>query len=273
MGVSPMEQRSALANVAHMNRTPLDELDRLDEAFAGNRLLSTFPTEARALIEPFGTVVNLETGEVLHPRGENVGASFFPFETAMVSLVVSVESGRSIEVASIGHEGAVGGIVSCGHAPAFAQAKVLVAGPALRVPTKALEDAKMRSGHIRNIFCRFADYLLAQVMQSVACNSFHTIEQRAARWLLTAQDRAGSRITLTQEAFAGLLGVQRTTVNAVVRVLQDEGLISTRRGAIQVVDRAGLKRRSCGCYEAVERHFGSVIGTSGTGGTDPGECD
>jgi DNA-binding transcriptional regulator YhcF (GntR family) len=182
----------------------------------------------------------------------------------MVSLVVDVSGGRSIETASIGHEGAVGGIVSCGHAPAFARAEVLVAGPALKVSMDVLEDAKMRSGHIRNLFCRFSDYLLAQVMQSAACNSFHTIEQRAARWLLTAQDRAGSRIELTQEALAGLLGVQRTTVNAVVRVLQDEGLISTRRGAIQVIDRVGLMRRSCECYEVIERHFASVIGATGS---------
>jgi CRP-like cAMP-binding protein len=125
----------------------------------------------------------------------------------------------------------------------------------------------MRSGHIRNLFCRFSDFLLSQVMQSVACNTFHAIENRAARWLLTAQDRAGDRIVLTQEGLAGLLGVQRTTVNAVVGVLQDEGLIGIRRGAIQVVNRAGLKRRSCECYATVERHFTQVIGPRGTGGS------
>jgi DNA-binding transcriptional regulator YhcF (GntR family) len=247
-----------------MNRTATDELDRLDEAFAGNRLLSTFPAEARAFIEPFAETVQLGLGSIVHARGSDVEASFFPFGAAMVSLVLDVDD-RSIEVASIGHEGAVGGIVSCGHAPAFARAEVLVAGPALKVPMGPLEDAKARSAHIRNLFCRFSDYLLAQVMQSVACNSFHSIEQRAARWLLTAQDRAGSRIALTQEALAGLLGVQRTTVNAVVRTLLDEGLVTTRRGMIEVVDRAGLKRRACECYEAVERHFAAVIGTSGSG--------
>jgi CRP-like cAMP-binding protein len=127
----------------------------------------------------------------------------------------------------------------------------------------------MRSAHIRDLFCRFSDYLLSQVMQSAACNAFHPIEARAARWLLTAQDRAGSRIELTQEALAGLLGAQRTTVNAVARILQDEGLISTRRGVIQVMDRTGLKRRSCECYAAVERHFDGIIGTSGSGGSAP----
>ncbi len=96
---------------------------------------------------------------------------------------------------------------------------MLVGGPAYRVPMKALEEAKRQSTFISNIFCRFSDYLLAQVMQSVACNAFHSIPERAARWLLHAQDRAGDRIVLTQEAFAGLLGVQRTTVNAVVREL------------------------------------------------------
>ena len=248
-----------------MNRTFTDELDRIDEAFAGNRLLSTFPQDARALIEPYSTVVDLDVGEVVHSRGADVRASYFLFGTAMVSLVLDLPRGNSIEVASLGQEGAVGGIVSCGNAPAFAQAQVLVGGQALRVPMEQLEEAKMQSGLIRNLFCRFSDWLLAQVMQSVACNTYHSIEQRAARWLLTAQDRAGSEIELTQEAFAGLLGVQRTTVNAVIRVLQDEGHVSTRRGAIQVLDRVGLKRRACGCYDAVEAHFAAVIGSGGTG--------
>ena len=250
-----------------MNLAVTDELERTDEAFARNRLLATFPAEARALIEPFASVVELELGSVLHASGDDVVNSSFPFGPTMISLGLDLADGRTIEVASIGQEGAVGGIVSCGKAPAFAHAEVIVAGPALKVPMAMLEEAKGRSGHIRNLFCRFSDYLLSQVMQSVACNAFHPIEARAARWLLTAQDRAGDRIELTQEALAGLLGAQRTTVNAVARILQDEGLISSRRGMIQVIDRAGLRRRACECYTAVESHFGGIIGTSGSGGS------
>lgn len=242
-----------------------DELDRTDEAFSGNRLLSTFATDARVLVEPYGDVIDLDGGETVLRRGEDVDASLFPFGSTMVSMVVDLAGGKSIEVASIGREGAIGGIVSCGHAPAFSRAVVLVEGPALRVPMKALEEAKSRSGFVANLFCRFSDYLLSQVMQSVACNAFHTIEQRAARWLLLAQDRAGDRIELTQGAFAGLLGAQRTTVNAVIRTLQDEGLIATGRGVVRVIDRAGLKRRSCECYRALEDHFAAVIGSSGSG--------
>ena len=87
------------------------------------------------------------------------------------------------------------------------------------------------------------------------------------RWLLHAQDRAGDRIELTQEAFAGLLGVQRTTVNAVVRALQDEGMVAIGRGRLRVTDRAGLKRHACECYERLERHFDAVIGEDGSGGS------
>ena len=183
----------------------------------------------------------------------------------MISMGVELSGGRSVEVASVGREGAVGGIVSCGHAPAFSRAEVLVAGPAFRVPMDALEDAKNRSPFIANLFCRFSDYLLSQVMQSAACNAFHSIPERAARWLLHAQDRAGDRIELTQEAFAGLLGVQRTTVNAVIQDFSSQGLIATGRGKVRVTDRAGLKRRSCECYQQLEDHFGAVIGHTGRG--------
>ena len=249
-----------------MAETTVDELTEADQAFAGNRLLSTFSREARALLEPFGKLEEVQPGEVVLDRGEQVKSSVFPVDQTMISMAVELTGGRTIEVASIGREGAVGGIISCGQAPAFSRATVLVGGPVFRVPMEVIEDAKSRSAFISNIFCRFSDYLLAQVMQSVACNAFHSIPERAARWLLAAQDRAGDRIALTQEAFAGLLGVQRTTVNAVVRDLLDEGLINTGRGVIRVTDRAGLKRRACECYQRLEDHFGAVIGTSGRGG-------
>jgi len=242
-----------------------DEVSALGDAFAGNQLLSTFDREARGLVEPNGTVVQLNAGDPILQRGVHVSSSLFPFGPTMIAMVVDLPSARSIEVASVGREGAVGGIVSCGHAPAFSRATVLVPGPALSVPMSALEDAKHHSPFIKNIFCRFSDYLLAQTMQNVACNAFHSIPQRAARWLLHAQDRAGDRIELTQEALAGLLGVQRTTLNAVIAELSSEALILTRRGTISVLSRPGLKQRSCECYEVLQAHYDAVIGKSGSG--------
>jgi CRP-like cAMP-binding protein len=243
-----------------------DELNQADEAFAGNRLLSTFSREARALVEPFGTIIDLEPGDLILQRGEQVRSSLFPVGPTMITMVVELTGGRSVEVASIGRGGAVGGIVSCGQAPAFSRAEVLIGGRAFRVPMEALEDAKKRSPFIGNLFCRYSDYLLSMVMQSVACNAFHSISERAARWLLYVQERAGDRIELTQEALARLLGVQRTTVNAVIKDLTSEGLIGTSRGTVRVMDRAGLKRRSCECYQRLRDHYSAVIGPSGSGG-------
>jgi CRP-like cAMP-binding protein len=243
----------------------IDELTRVDEAFAGNRLLSTFAAEARALIEPHGTIEQLAAGAVVLQCGDQVQSSLFPIGATMISMAVNLEGGRSIEVESIGREGAVGGIVSCGHAPAFTRAIVLVEGAALRVPMRAIEDAKSRSPFIGNLFCRFSDFLLAQAMQNVACSAFHSIPQRTARWLLHAQDRAGDNIELTQEALAGLLGVQRTTINAVIAELSTLQLIATSRGRVRVTNRVGLERRSCECYRRLEDHYAAVIGASGVG--------
>ena len=249
-----------------MAETTTEELNRADQAFAGNHLLSTFSPEARQLIEPFGTMVELNTGETALTRGEQVTASLFPIGPTLISLEIALSGGRTVEAVMIGLRGAVGGIVSCGQAPAFSRALVLVGGPAFKVPMEALEEAKKRSPFIANLFCRFSDYLLAQAMQGVACNAYHSIPERAARWLLHAQDRTGDRIDLTQQALAALLGVQRTTVNAVLQSLEQEELISTGRGVVHVSDRAGLKRRTCECYERLEQHFTAVIGASGSGG-------
>jgi CRP-like cAMP-binding protein len=125
---------------------------------------------------------------------------------------------------------------------------------------KALEAAKARSSHIRDIFCRYADALLAQIMQSVACNAAHPLEARLCRWLLTTQDRSGGdEIPLTQEYLAEMLGVQRTTVSGAARALQAQGLISYRRGSVQIKRRDLLEEKACDCYGSVEQHFREVL--------------
>ncbi len=247
-------------------RVPADSAKPSD--FATNRLLMTFPPGLRDQLVESARLVSLEEGEIVIEHGEDISRSLFPLGNCAISLSAEIEGGRSIEVTSVGNEGAIGGIVSCGRSPAFARAIVLMPGKALSLPMEVIEQVKATSGHLRNLFCRYSDYLLAQIMQSAACNSFHSIEQRTARWLLTAQDRAGDRLVLTQETLARLLGVQRTTINAVVRQLQDEGQVSVRRGAIEIVSREGLRSRACSCYDSMETHFGDILGESGTGGSE-----
>ncbi len=248
-----------------MDRVPTRGVPPVADAFNGNQLLSTLDAQTRDHLGEHVEIVMLQDGDIVLTPGDNVVRSVFPFGRTTVSLVVDVDDRRSVEVASIGREGAVGGIVSCGDVPAFSRAEVIVGGPAAIVPMAILEDIKGRSGHVKNLFCRFADYLLAQIMQSAACNSFHPIEARTARWLLIADDRAGPKLELTQEALARLLGAQRTTINAVIGQLERDGLIEVRRGAVSVHDRAGLEGRACLCYDRVEKFFGAVIGKDGRG--------
>ena len=226
----------------------------------GNLLLKMLPPELHNPIVEAGEIVELSAGHALFSSGDHIDYTYFPLEQLMISMLVSVDDDRQVEVGTIGQEGAIGGIVSCGNLPAFTRAEVQVAGQCCRVPMEMIERMKSESRVVRDMFCRYADALLAQVMQSVACTSFHAIERRAARWLLTAQDRAGDQLQLTQGALAALLGVQRTSVNAVARDLQDKGLISYRRGVIQVLDREGLEAHACDCYSIVSRHFDRVIG-------------
>jgi CRP-like cAMP-binding protein len=225
-----------------------------------NRLLGALSARDYAVLEPHLELVDLARGQVLFEPGDDVTTTYFPCRRSMVSLLIVTRDGREVEAATIGREGAVGGIVSEGHKPAFGRAVVQIAGEALAIPTSHLEAAKTGSARFADLFARYADALLAQMMQSVACNALHTAEERACRWLLATHDRAGDNIIqLTQESLAEMLGVQRTTVSAVTGSLAARGLIRNRRGRVEVLDRPGLERTACECYRAVEDHFANLL--------------
>ncbi|ANY84795.1 Crp/Fnr family transcriptional regulator (plasmid) [Microvirga ossetica] len=225
-----------------------------------NRLLASLQPSDRSLLDQHLEAVTLYQGEVLFEPGDDVTRTYFPCASTMASLVVMMQTGRAAEAATIGREGALGGIVSSGYKPAFTRAEVQIPGPALRIETSRLEEAKERSATLRDLFSRYADALLAQIVQSVACNALHPLEARCCCWLLTTQDRVNSaEIPLTQEALAEMLGVQRTTVTSVARALRARGLIRYARGQITVVDRARLEEAACECHAAVRQHFDRVL--------------
>jgi CRP-like cAMP-binding protein len=206
------------------------------------------------------TPIELTQGQVLFDQGEDVVRTHFPSIGTIVSLVMPLKTGAAIEVAMIGYEGAAGGIVSAGNKPASARMLVLRGGPAWCIPTTALDDLKWKSKNLHNIFSRYSDLLLAQTMQSVACNAQHTIEQRCARWLLSIQDRVPSGpMNVTQELLAGLLGVQRTTISAAAQSLQNRQIIEYTRGQISIRDRAALHAAACECYDDTDRHLAAIL--------------
>lgn len=229
-------------------------------AFRSNRLLAALGGRAIAVLEPHLQPVSLQRGQVLFEPGDDVVTTYFPCRHTVASLMIVTRDGREVEAATIGREGAVGGIVSEGYKPAFGRAVVQIPGAAFAISTSHLEAAKTGSARFGDLFSRYADALLAQMMQSVACNALHRAEERCARWLLATHDRAGDRIIqLTQESLAEMLGVQRTTLTGVIGELQARGLVRLHRGGVEVLDRPGLERAACECYAAVEAHFAEVL--------------
>jgi CRP-like cAMP-binding protein len=196
----------------------------------------------------------------LHEPGDIVQFAYFPRGPSLISYFVVLSDGRPIETALIGQEGTCGGIVSQGRHPAYARAQVQAGGAFLRIDLDSLEEAKKRSPALHHLFARYADCLMAQVFQSVACNAAHSIEQRTAKWLLAAVERSGSfDLTLTQEQLATMLGVGRTYISRVVQKFRANAVIETRRGGIGVRDVRKLRSRACECNAAINRHFEQVL--------------
>lgn len=201
-----------------------------------------------------------ESGEALYAPGDHVGTVYFPCGPSLVSYRVMLDDGRGVETALVGREGAVGGIVSQGRLPAYAHALVQFPGLFYRMGTRQLEQAKISSPTLRLQFARYADCMVAQVFQSVACNAAHTIEQRAAKWLIAALDRTGDGdVPMTQEQLASMLGVGRSYISRVVQNMKARGVLETRRGAVKVHDLTELRRLSCRCNDTVRRHFDEVL--------------
>jgi CRP-like cAMP-binding protein len=226
----------------------------------GNNLLRALRPADLALLQPLMEEWHGETGAVLFNPGETVKHVYFPCGPSMISFLVVLENGQSVETALVGREGAVGGIVSQGRLPAYARAEVQFSGLFLRMESAALEEAKSRSLTLRHLFARYADCMVAQIFQAVACNGAHTIEQRAAKWLQAAMVRTNEdEVPLTQEQLAAMLGVGRSYLSRVLRSLKQKRIVDTKRGRICVRDREALSRLSCGCDESVRRHFEEVL--------------
>jgi hypothetical protein len=225
-----------------------------------NNLLRRLKPADRAFVVPRLSPISVVAGEVLYEPGDDVGYVHFPDGPALISFMVSFEDGNSVECALIGREGAVGGVVSSGHLPAYTRTVVQYPGTLWRMETRALQAAKEESAALSALFARYADCLLAQIFQSVACSAAHSIEQRTARWLLSAHDRTDDlQVPITQQRLADLLGVGRSYIGRVVAGLKENNVITVSHGCVTIVDFDRLQRYACTCTEAVRDHFDTVL--------------
>ena len=227
-----------------------------------NRLLESLPAEDYGLIAHNLAPADLERGRLLYDPGDKIDIVYFPHD-GVISLMTLMENGAAIESATIGSEGALGLQAAVSPRQSLSRAIVQTPTRAVRIGAAQLHEAWEKSPRIRHLVDQHNEALFGHAIQSVACNALHSVEARFCRWLLTCHDRISSNtVALTQEFLADMLGVQRTTVTAVARTLQDKGAIRYRRGVVDIIDRAILEQLGCECYGVIRRNYERLLPAS-----------
>jgi CRP-like cAMP-binding protein len=224
-----------------------------------NHILAAFPTAEYDRLSAHLELVPLPLGLVLCESGAQLNHVYFP-TTAIISMLYVLEDGASAEIAVVGNEGILGISIFMGGETTPSRAVVRSAGFGYRLKAELLRQEFNRAGPVLRLLLRYTQALITQMTQTAVCNRHHSVEQQLCRALLLTLDRLSSNsVTMTQELIANMLGVRREGVTEAAGNLQRAGLISYRRGHIEVLDRPGLEKAVCECYGVVKVEFDRLL--------------
>jgi CRP-like cAMP-binding protein len=224
-----------------------------------NRLLAGLPAKARAQLARHLEPVSLPRGQVLTKPGVRINYVYFP-EGGMVSLVHPLTDGTQIEVGVIGSEGFVGVPVLLAADTSPVEAMVQIPGSALRMRATVFRQQVARIKSLSDAVHRYAQALHVQISQTAACNGRHLLQERLARWLLTARDRADSdELPLSHEFLSMMLGTRRVGVTLALGTFRTAGMIKNRHGRVTIMDRANLEDAACECYRSVKEEYANLL--------------
>ncbi len=224
-----------------------------------NRLLATLSKKEYARLLPELKFTTLVFGDVLFNPGDKINHVYFPNDS-IISLLSAVAERSTLEIGMVGNEGMAGLPIFMGVDVSRTRALVQGSGSAMRMTSTAMRREANHLGSLHRLLHRYTHSLLTQVSQSSACNRFHNVDERLARWLLMTEDRLGTEeFRLTQDFMSNMLGVRREGVNKAAGALQSEKLIRYSRGKISILDRAGLERAACACYAIVKAESDSYL--------------
>lgn len=231
-----------------MNRVPV-----------ANRLLAALPRREHQRLLTTLEPITLNFGEVLYEAGKPIRHVYFPSDS-LLSLLTLVDGHKALETGLVGREGMLGVPLALGINTSPVRAVVLGTGTALRMTSAHFRSEHGKYGPLHRELNRYIHERMVQLTQTAACNRFHPVEGRLARWLLMTHDRMGTKhFRLTQELLGNMLGVLRVAVTKAAGALQRRKLISYRRGNISILDQRGLEAASCGCYRIVkDMHEGTA---------------
>lgn len=221
----------------------------------GNRLFASFPTDEVRRLMPTAQEVPLAYGQTLFSRGDAPRYVYFP-QRGLVSLVQRLDDGASVQVAAIGNEGMAGVAGALGQTFYMIDGVVQIPGVALRVELVALKGAMRRSPRLTRAVLINSARLGIEIALTAACNAHHTLEQRLARWLITAHDSVDrGELAISHGFLSTMLGTQRTGITAALAKLKRAGMVDTGYGGIAVLDRKALEGVACECYRNVRRLY------------------
>jgi CRP-like cAMP-binding protein len=248
-------ESSAASPAVAVPRDPLQAQER-------NGLLRALSPEAYARLLPHLEPVDFATGQVLWRPDEPIHAVYFP-RTAVCSILTPLADEAPVESATVGREGLVGVPVVLDAPATHSQALAQIPGAAARVDAVHFRAWLPTGDGAFPLLLRYAQALLEQTAQSVACNRRHEMDERCARWLLATHDRVGGdAFPLTHEFLAAMLGVRRASVTVAAGMLQQAGLIRYSRGRVTILDRERLEEASCECYRVVRTQHARLLGFS-----------
>jgi CRP-like cAMP-binding protein len=217
-----------------------------------NRLLAALPKNEYKRLLPKLKTISLVLGEELYEPGGAIKYVYFPNDS-IISLISQLSETSGLEVGMVGNEGMAGLAVFMGVGSSSTRALVQGSGTAMRMSSAAVRTEANRLGSLHRLLHRYSHSLLTQVSQTSACNRFHFVDARLARWLLMTNDRLrAEEFPLTQEFMAHMLGVRREGVSKAAGALQAGKLICYSRGVITILNRRGLEAKSCQCYAIIK---------------------
>jgi CRP-like cAMP-binding protein len=216
-----------------------------------NRLLLALPARNLKRLMPELEYIRCERAQVLMDADSSLDHVFFP-DSGVISVLAVYANGNVIEMATIGREGFTDVQAVFGAKHSSVQLLIQIPGSAAKMPRAAFMRAMQSMPSFRSLMYDYVQAFLEQVMVSVACNGAHSLKERLARWLLMMRDRTDDdALPITQDLLAEMLGVQRPTITNAARELERAGLIERGRRQVTILDRKGLTKESCECYQLV----------------------
>ncbi len=225
-----------------------------------NHLLEALPDEDFERIRPQLELVSLKLGRVLYESGDTMSHIYFP-TTAIISLLYIMQNGGTAEIGIAGNNGLVGMALYMGGETTSSRAIVQSSGDAMRMTKDDLLVEFRRGGIFQDVLLRYTQSMMTQISQTAVCNRLHTVVQQLCRWLLINHDQLpADKLVMTHDLIANMLGVRREGVTVAAGHLQGNGYIKYSRGTVTILDRKGLEKVCCECYQVVSDEYDRLLG-------------